>query len=234
MNYYEEIIETIKDAIKNKDIKKAEGLLFNELNMPYIPSEYEAIFIELKKEVYLLEKSNIAELDDETLISYLNSDDNKLILLASSLIASKNIRNYLDEIKTYLNNPKCLQAASILIEEMINQKVSDSIHYNKNGIEFDFIPSLIENPFNDDFKESIRLIDIYLSKYPYIIKLVKDMFIHEIYLNLPLVYEKDELKILLKTVLYKAFMIYEDLETYKIIIKNNGLDNLKTFEIADL
>lgn len=48
-NYYNEIIEEIKNAIKKGEIEEADYLLKKELSMPYIPQDVETELYKLKK-----------------------------------------------------------------------------------------------------------------------------------------------------------------------------------------
>ena len=48
-NYYNEIIDEIKNAIDQGEIEEADYLLKKELSMPYIPQDVETELYKLKK-----------------------------------------------------------------------------------------------------------------------------------------------------------------------------------------
>ena len=127
-NYYDEILDEIKQLINNGQNDLAYSKILNELNMPYIPSDIEKKLQELYQEVKFVNRKTKV-FDDERIEEYLSHNDEST-LLAIDRLAKLNVRNYLKSIKNFLINDPNKYAAGLLIDILIEQNINDEIEFH--------------------------------------------------------------------------------------------------------
>ncbi|HCY06963.1 MAG: DUF3196 domain-containing protein [Erysipelotrichaceae bacterium] len=233
-NYYDKIIFKIKELIEDNNITQAKDLLDEELKMPYIPSLYEEELIRLNQTVNSLIKLD----DDEKEISiikieeYLYGND-KQQLQAVSALFEKNLRNHIKLVQDYLDSKPNKEAASLLIDAMIEQELTNEFKYTKDNLEYTFIPAYLSKPYESEgFIQADKLLQKWISNdNPSMYEMCLQMLIHKIYLYLPLSYEEDEADILALSILKKISSLLGDDELYDEIVDKYGLKNIKIYEI---
>ena len=139
-NYYDKIIAEIRTAIDDKKYGEAEYLLQRELKMPYIPEDAEKRLHDLSKDLAYAksEADPVKEESADTLIQQLLSGKPALALSAASALCSRSLREYLNEIQSYLAGNPLPEAAAILMEGLSEQGINEEFTLNKDGCEYDF------------------------------------------------------------------------------------------------
>lgn len=107
-NYYLHFIKEIKKLISEKKYDQAQIKLKTELDLPYIPREYEIELIKLYQEV-LAEipqvKPIIKQWDLATITAIINNPfDEEIHLVAFNFLESQNARQILKTLRDYLKN----------------------------------------------------------------------------------------------------------------------------------
>lgn len=208
-NYYTEMIEEIESLIRDEKYEEADVLLKRELQMPYVPLDVENMLRSLKKDVQYArsEKEQRRDISIDTVLQKLHGTPEEQLSAVENL-CNRNLRDCLDEIQEYLEHEPNLEAASLLIDAIASQEVGDEFTYNKDGVEYTFWGDAV-TPVGkcEGLKEALHYLYEWLGlKYPSIYEMAKKMLIHEVYVALPLTYEKEEGKVL-------AYEITENLLT---------------------
>lgn len=230
-NYYDEIIDEIKELIDNKQMDLAYSKIINELNMPYIPNDVEEKLKELYHEVkYVNRKTKV--FDDNMIDQYLKNNDESS-LLAIDRLAKLNVRNYLNAIKAFLINDPNKYAAGLLIDILIEQNISDEIEFHKDDMVYHFIPAYLTCCKDN---EAYPICYNYLASWleninPSYLKMADQLLIQQMFLALPLTIEKDDALQLAYSILYKVCELMDDLETFEMINKTFALNYLKKYDI---
>ncbi|MBR3357047.1 MAG: DUF3196 family protein [Solobacterium sp.] len=203
-SYYDEIIETIRRAVDQKDWMTAEVLLRQELAVPYIPEDYENEFHRLFKEVIRgkAEEQKPAEMPLDNLLEQLKKTPREQLSAAAEL-ASRNLRSCTEEIREYLSAEPYPDAAALLIEALAEQEIAEEFTLNKEGVTYEFYPDDVTVPSQcEGFLEGIRLLEtIYGNDRPDVLNMCRTLLVHAVYRNLPLTYEKEEAPWLLKEII---------------------------------
>lgn len=229
-NYYEEILDEIKQLIDNGQNDLAYSKILNELNMPYIPSDIEKKLQELYQEVKFVNRKTKV-FDDDRIEEYLRHNDEST-LLAIDRLAKLNVRNYLKSIKNFLINDPNKYAAGLLIDILIEQNINDEIEFHKDGVVYNFIPSYLTScKDNKAYSIAYDHLAKWLENNPSYLKMADQLLIQQMFLALPLCIETDEAIELAYSILYKVCELMDDLDTFSIISKTFGLNYLKKFDI---
>ena len=103
-------LKYIEALVNNGDLNKAIDLLQEELNMPYIPMDYEDAY----KDLYALcinamknrDFDRISHYTDDEIIEEVFVKESNISLVILSYLEDKNIRKFLPHIRPYLANPE--------------------------------------------------------------------------------------------------------------------------------
>lgn len=193
-NYYDEVIQEIKDEIQNKHYAEALVLLKKELSMPYIPKEAEdqfyALLYDLKFQMSDQKNTNERNIDD--ILDGLHGSSEQQLIACSQLI-KRNLREYVEDIQNYLKDDPYTDAAALLVESISEQEIQDEFVWNKDGVEYTFYgDSITPCSKSSGFLQANRFLQQWLDKNPDMYEMAKSLLIHEVFLFLPLSYEEDE------------------------------------------
>ena len=217
---YIEVIEKIETLIKEKKYLQADFIVNDELLQAYIPKDVEEKLLEYKKDIkyYLSENIKAKEIDDEKILNMLKGND-KSQLNAANYLCDKDLNDYLDEIKDYLSKSPCSEAASLIINTIAEQEISDEFIYIKNGVEYIFYGDQVTPVQDSDgFKKALDLLNEYLGNdYPYLLELTRPALAHEAYTLLPLSIEEDEAEVIVLNIIKDISMIIDDGKSYNEI-----------------
>lgn len=193
-NYYDEILQEIKDLIDNKEYEEAYSLLRKEKSMPYIPSDVEPQLDALLKDVrfYLSDKKNNTESNLDDLLDSLKGNATEQ-LLACNELSKKNLRDCIVEIQEYLQSDPFSEAAAILVENIAEQAIQEEFTWNKDGVEYTFYgDSLTPCAESIGFLKALELINSWFNKNPDMLEMAKTLLVHEVFMFLPLSYEEED------------------------------------------
>lgn len=216
-NYYEQLIEQIKQHIQEEEYLKASQLLEEELKMPYVPAEIESQLLKLMREVapYLKrDEQGKRVLSVEQIEDYLLRGNESQQVQAVEALYTRNLRDFIDIIKNYLEKTPSRIVASLLIDACIDQQIRDEIKYNIDGLEMIFIPSVLEKPVETDgFKIALaKLTEWFENENPSFLVLCMETLIQQVYLKLPESYEEDEGELLAISIASRVYQLLSDEE----------------------
>lgn len=193
-NYYDEVIQEIKDEIQNKHYAEALVLLKKELSMPYIPKEAEDQFYALLYDLkfQMSDQKNTYERNIDDILDGLHGSSEQQLIACSQLI-KRNLREYVEDIQNYLKDDPYTDAAALLVESISEQEIQDEFVWNKDGVEYTFYgDSITPCSKSSGFLQANRFLQQWLDKNPDMYEMAKSLLIHEVFLFLPLSYEEDE------------------------------------------
>lgn len=149
---YYDVVSMYVTALKEVgEYEEAIEILIEELSMPYIPYQYEALFNAAYDEVLLDKQEANYELESKNQIFSIeeiaqvlkNKDCNEdLLYMAIDQLQQLNVRMIIPTIQDYLINPyNHYFAKTLLIEILIDQQVDEELQVEKFGIYYDINPS---------------------------------------------------------------------------------------------
>lgn len=222
MKYYEEILADIEDKVNRKEYDAALFKIKEELAMPYIPKEFEEKLILLKRDIQyaISDKQQNNEIPIDKVLHMLKGND-KSQLRAVELLENRNLRDFIVEIKDFLEKDPCPEAASLMIELLAQQEIKDEFIVIKNGLEYTFYgDSVIPVAQSEGFLSAISFLSEWVENdYPALYGMCRSLLIHKCYMALPINYEKEDGYSLAVEVIDELSDILED-DTSFIEIKN--------------
>lgn len=193
-NYYDEVIQEIKENIENKNFSEAMVLLKKELSMPYIPNDVEdklyALLHDLKFQ--MSDQSNAYEKNIDDILDGLHGTSEQQLVACTQLI-KRNLRDYIEDIQEYLKEDPYVDAAALLVESLAEQEIQDEFVWNKDGVEYTFYgDSITPCSKSKGFLKANQLLKHWLEKNPDMYEMAKSLLIHEVFLFLPLSYDEED------------------------------------------
>lgn len=194
-SYYDEILEEIQDLMDENKNEEAMQMVKKELSMPYIPSDVEPQLKKLKRELDYrcsLDR-NRTEVSLDALLEKLHGKEAEQLSAAAAL-SSRNLREFLPEIQNWLEEKPFPEAAALMIEAIAEQDIKDDFTLRTNDVEYDFYgDSVTPVAESEGFLEADKLLYDWLGmKHPDLYEMARTLLIHEVYMFLPLSYEKEE------------------------------------------
>lgn len=154
-------LKYIEALVNNGELNKAIDLLQEELNMPYIPMEYEDSY----KDLYGLcinamknrDFDKISHYSDEEIIEEVFEKESNISLVILSYLEDKNIRKFLPNIRPYLNNPDKENYIKVfLLDVLKKQDVNENFNVSSKA------GSKVINPINHHyFDEQVVLSEVF-------------------------------------------------------------------------
>ncbi|MDD6258611.1 MAG: DUF3196 domain-containing protein [Erysipelotrichaceae bacterium] len=194
-SYYDEILEEIQDLMDENKNEEAMQIVKKELSMPYIPSDVEPQLKKLKRELDYrcsLDRQR-TEVSSDALLEKLYGKEAEQLSAAAAL-SSRNLREFLPEIQNWLEDNPFPEAAALMIEAIAEQDIKDDFTLRTNDVEYDFYgDSVTPVAESEGFLEADKLLYDWLGmKHPDLYEMARTLLIHEVYMFLPLSYEKEE------------------------------------------
>ena len=184
MNYYDETLEKIEELINNKSFTEAKRMILNELDLAYVPKDFEEkLNILLNK---IKENSfEVKHLSDEDITDYLKMDENHQLSAVEEL-NNKNLRDYYDLCNSYLQSDGFINAKVLLIDSLIRQEINKEYKLKRNDEITVFNPSQIVPPEESDgFKLCLSELRGYFMKEPSMLQMAEQLLYKEALLSLP-------------------------------------------------
>lgn len=191
MNYYEETKEKIIDLIEKEEYEEAKRLIQNELELSYVPRDFEEDLIELLNQMQ--EKTfRVKSLSEEEIEEYLKKDENHQ-LLAVDALDKRNLRDEIYLCQEYLKGKGFRNAKALLIDSLIRQQIDYVFILKDEDQEIQFNPSkLVPLEESDVYKECNKSLEERFLKEPSMLVLGKQLLYKEMMLSLPLLPDKAE------------------------------------------
>lgn len=227
--YYDEILEEIKNLMKEGRTEEAFFTVEKELRMPYIPLEYEEQFNRIRKDLIALKKENeeSREASLYTLLKQLRGSDSEQ-LQAAARLGERNLREIIPEIKAYFSDDPCPEAAAVLIEAIAEQEISEDFTYCRDGVTYEFFGDSV-TPCSESggFLKGLACLEEWVANdNPSMFAMCKTLLIRKVYMFLPLSYEAEEGEDLALNILQEVSELTDEGMTYREVLKNNGMDSL--------
>lgn len=227
--YYDEILDEINELIAHNENEDALFLIEKELRMPYVPADFEAKILNLKRELTAKknEEKEAGEIPLETLLKLLRGDEMSQLKAASAL-GERNLRQIIPEIRHYLSHDPCPEAAALIIEAIAEQEINEDFTYVNDGVTAEFFgDSVIPCSESGGFREALRLLEQWVGNdNPSMFAMCKTLLIRRVYMFLPLSYEASEGSDLALDILEEVSGLMDEGETYRDVLKANGLSPL--------
>jgi len=152
-NTYYNVVAEYLTALKGiRDYETAVNVLLEELEMPYIPYEYESLFnavydeiLEDKREANEIYETKNTIFSPEEIASLLKRDNvnEDLLYMALDQLQQVNVRLLTNDIAVYLaDESRPAFAKTLIMETMITQQVDEDFDVRKNGEYFRFNPAI--------------------------------------------------------------------------------------------
>lgn len=193
-NYYDDILQEIDDLLQNGKVQEADLLVQRELKMPYIPKEAEDQLRKAANEIRY-RKAEHGEHGEESMEKLLHRLKGKpqSQLLAAEKLAGRNLRECLDEIKDWLEKDPQPEASALMIEALAEQEINDEFVMIRNGVEYTFFPEdVVPIAKQEVLPIALHYLQDWFYKDPDLYEMAQTLLIHEMYMFLPLMYEKEE------------------------------------------
>lgn len=184
MNYYDELIDSIKRLIDSKDYEEALNLINNELKLGYIPLNIEE---KLKEYLKTLKEATYSpkSLTEQDIEHYL-FDSPEHQLLAVDELNKRNLREFIDLCEKFLVSNGYDNAKALLVDSLIKQEINYDFKYVSNKIKTTFNPSKLKSvEESDEFNETKKLLDEYYMKDPSKYEMGMQLLYKEALLTLP-------------------------------------------------
>ena len=202
-DYFQEIKTEIEAYLQNKNYEEALFLIKKELQMPYIPVEFETYLNQIKKDIIFQINENKKESDVplETLLQQMLHGKPQVQLLAVSKLINHNLRSCVNEIKEYFSKQPLPEAVLLLIDAIAEQEIQQEFTVRKNGIEYTFYGDSVTPVSKSEgfLKANEELSKIY-AKNPSMLQIARKVLVNKAYQYLPLSYESIEVDSLLDDV----------------------------------
>ena len=196
MNYYDDILDQIKDKIDQQDYEDAKRLILNELDMPYVPKEFEKILRDFLMQVCEA-TDHPRKFSEEEILSFLNKDE-KFQLIAVSEMDRMNLRNHIESIARFLaDEERSANAKALLIDSLIAQQIDEPLLYRSKDKEIAFVPKDLKRADQSEcFAKVKSILEEEFMKEPSKLRLAMQLLYKEAMLYLPLqLQEKDSASI---------------------------------------
>lgn len=225
--YYEEIVEEIEELIQSGREDEALFTVEKELRMPYIPEDTEKKLIRFRRELSAkrAEKAERKEESLDTLLKWLRGSETEQ-LNAAGRLGRRNLRECLMEIRTFLKEDPCPEAAALIIEAVAEQGIQEMFVYRHEDVEYEFYgDSVTPCAESDGFRYALRLLEKWIGNdNPGMFTMCRTMLVRRVYMFLPLSYEKDEAADLALDVLKEVSDLMDEGRTFAEVCASNGIN----------
>jgi hypothetical protein len=189
-NYYDEIINEIKQKITQGKAEEALTMVNKELSMPYIPSDVEPLLRKLKRDLLyqVSEKKGSTEMSLDELLTRLHGRPEEQLSAAVAL-SRRNLRECLPEIQDWLSRDPLEQAGALIVEAIAEQQIGEEFVWQRKGVEYTFYgDGLTPVAESRGFLKAEELLQEWLSNdHPDLYEMAKKLLVQEVYMFLPLI-----------------------------------------------
>lgn len=214
MDFYEELISSIKELIEEKKYDEARKKINDELTMAYVPMSVEETLLTFLDRIDELSPTREKELSIDEIIAYLNSKDLQQQVIAANYFDRLNVRDYLDVIEEFLLSEYGYdEAKTMLVSTLIDQEIKEEIKMNKDGMNYKFIPYyIIKVEESDGYLKAMKIFDKELFKNPSYYKMAVQLFTNKAYESLPINIDEQEAKDMAYMIIRHVYRLFDDKE----------------------
>lgn len=238
ISYVQEILSEIHEYIEKKNPSLALALIEKELSMPYVPMELEKELLDLRSHLRSeLHQSKKVMMDSKDLIRMLYQDDTHT-LMAMHQLSTSNLRNYVDDIQTFLLDASVIYwRKALMIELLASQQITETMQLvDDQGLMFEFVPIYIEIPNESDgYLGAIRYLDDWLENdNPSMLALCKQLLLQDCTLQLPLSYSEEESLYLAASVFKTVLEAFGDVKQWQSFAKQHKIEEQRCWNIESI
>lgn len=226
MDYYDRLLEDVKALIKDEKFIEARQLLDVELNMPYVPlqyeQEYQSLFTYCNQQLAGKAKSKTYDQEDIEALLFGSVDQASV---ACEILATSNVRQHLEMIEKYLSDKPNVLIRTLLIEILIDQNVHEEIKLDYDGLHVEFIAAYVE-PIaeRESTEEMVKILsDDFENDNPTFYKMCIDCLVKELYFRLPFSVEEEECRYLTTAISAYVYESLGDKDQFDAYIKEKDL-----------
>ena len=223
-DFYDETLREIADLMNMHHYEQAEIIIERELSMPYVPADFEKKLHAFRKDLQFLTSEN-RERKERSFASLLEGLKGKPEdqLASASQLFDRNLRSASDELRKYLQGEPFPEAAALVIEAIAEQEVPEEFIFVRDGLEYTFWgDALTPAAESEGFIEAFRILKgILENDRPDYLEMCRKLLVHEVYMYLPLSYEKEEGEELADRILSDVSDMMDGGEVYREY-KRNG------------
>ena len=162
-SYYQSVISQLVDLFSRQEYDQISRIIDNELSMPYVDAQAQEILEQYREDL----KPHLAksrQVSDEEIEQWVSGSERQQEMAAGAL-QKMNMRQYTDLIQKLLDSKQLLdEFKGELIEAMMDQKLDEEFKIVKDGMEIEFVPSLITPASQDPvLKETDSILEGWLS-----------------------------------------------------------------------
>ncbi len=223
---YQDVIQTIRHLIDDRQLNEAQRLLDQELRMPYIPPEVEGILRQL--DAYVKAQQTPAPrasvLTPSQILAYLNGDEEHQ-LAAVVALSALNLRAQLPLIREAFEVLSTRILKSLLVNVCIEQALTEEFSFTDQGITYTFIPAALTAPQECEGYGAAKtiLIDWLENDNPSLLMLAMQQLDHTVLLKLPEPVDTDEALDLVLEVLKPIYIQLADASQWQQFLTEKGL-----------
>lgn len=226
--YYQSLLSEIVRLYSNGEYDRVNALVQEELSMPYIPAEAQEILEHYQAESRsYLSKTPASSRDQiENLVRGTMAQKE----MAASALQAMNLRQYQSEVQTLLNADDLLdEFKGELIEALIEQKLDDEFTIRKDGLEIEFIPSLILDKNSDPVLARAReyFDDWMTSDNPGLAAFCQQLLDQEVLEKRPFDFQDEDPKALAASVVRLVFEAMGDPDGWNQFVCDHCLEKVK-------
>lgn len=239
ISYVQEILNEINEYIENQNPTLALALIEKELSMPYVPVELEHALVDLRNSLRseLHQDPKVRMMDQKTLVHMLYQDDT-LALMAMHQLSTSNLRNYVEDIQSFLLDQSVVYwRKALMVELLASQQITETMRLTDDqGLMYEFIPIYIEIPTESDgYIEAMRHLDDWLENdNPSMLALCRQLLLQDCTLKLPLSYSEEESWYLAASVYKTVLNAFGDVKQWQSFAKQHKIEERRCWDIDSI
>lgn len=230
--YYQSVISELVELFSKQEYDKVSQIIDNELSMPYVDAQAQEILEQYREDLKPhLSSSRQPGAED---IEKWASGSQRQQEMAAGALQRMNMRQYAETIQMLLDSKILLdEFKGELIEAMMEQRLDEEFHVAKDGIDFEFTPSLIVPASQDPvLKQADACLDAWLScDNPSMLSFCRQLLEQEVLEMRPLDFEGVDPQALAASVVRLVFLAMKDEEGWNQFAKDHHIEDTKVYPL---
>ena len=232
-DYYSQFWLKIEQLMSEDKTDEVLRLVNEELSMPYIPMADEDRLRDLAKS---LKKDKVKRTPSlEELVESIKKS-NLESLAALDQLRKSNLRLLGGAIQDMFDASLHPLIATLLIQICIEQQLTETFTWHKDGQRLEFIPMYLPLPWESDgYISALQILRDWLENdNPSLLKMCVDVLDGEVTLALPMSFSEEEGMILAASVLKFVYMALNDVNEWRKAVIKFKIEEPQLFEISGL
>lgn len=232
-DYYSQFWLKIEQLMSEDKTDEVLRLVNEELSMPYIPMADEDRLRDLAKSLKKEQVKRIPSLEE--LVESIKKS-NLESLAALDQLRKSNLRLLGGAIQDMFDSSLHPLIATLLIQICIEQQLTETFVWQKDGQRMEFIPMYLPLPWESDgYIAATQFLREWLENdNPSLLKMCVDVLDGEVTLALPLSFSEEEGMILAASVLKFVYMALNDVNEWRKAVIKFKIEEPQLFEISGL